>query len=478
MAINVSTYYAYNRINIDAYSIGNTFFDVPGATISFMDFYTRAISGNTVGASAVSYDSFRRKSPFVTPTLNTQYSVVQALSVTTYFTHVHLDDQTVPGYADGYNWSTSSLGDESTRYPTAISTQNSLANDNGSNDYMITSFNGTARTIGRFIVPSGCTSITIKAWGGGGGSGGSYSLDNPASGGAGGYATTTLTVGTHIETGNVVHCFPGLAGIGGVTLWQGGTGGGASAVYTTRGSVGYPTAYTQFDWRDSAYTGAQQGFKGLINANSCILIAGGGGGGGATNTSYVYPSNHGGSGGSLNSGSGSISTGTNTGATTTDHSNASVSRSQGSYWGTLGGGRYCPPFETVPVVKNVGQEASMFSSYPSRTNTVAAIPPTDGSTTWATAGSGGGGAFCGAGGEVILADRGAGNYGRGGGGGSNKVYMGSGSTNNSGISSTPYNSAESGGYGYGGTGRGYQHQTNYYAGNAGTSGRILITFNG
>jgi hypothetical protein len=100
---------------------------------------------------------------------------------------------------------------------------------------------------------------------------------------------------------------------------------------------------------------------------------------------------------------------------------------------------------------------------------------------WLGPSCGGGGAFSGTGGPAHIVDLGqTGARTRGGGGGSSKVYRGTGSTQTSGISSTPpQGGGSSFGQGYGGVGKGPQNPNvaNRYAGKSGTGGLILISFN-
>lgn len=77
-----------------------------------------------------------------------------------------------------------------------------------------------------FVVPSNCTSITVKAWGAGGDFGDSDGAGG--NGGGGGYAGATLTV-TPGETLKVRVGYP-LGGSPGSSYGFGGTGGGSSSI--------------------------------------------------------------------------------------------------------------------------------------------------------------------------------------------------------------------------------------------------------
>lgn len=126
-----------------------------------------------------------------------------------------------------------------------------------------------------YTVPSGVHSITLEAWGAGGGAG-SYTGAYAGSGGGGGYATTTLSV----TPGDVLTVRPGQGGP------QPGSGAGGSFVWDAAGTL--------------------------------VIAAGGGGGGGTDGGSLLSGSGAGGAGGG-ESGA--------TGGTQFD-----------SYWGSAGGG--------------------------------------------------------------------------------------------------------------------------------------------
>ena len=109
-----------------------------------------------------------------------------------------------------------------------------------------------------FSVPSGVSSITVKAWGAGGGGGWS-------SGGAGGYATRTITV-TPSQNIDVMVGGGGLAcsGSGCNSAGAGGSGGGGNG-----GNGG------------TSVTGGGGGASRVGPAATPLLVAGGGGGGGS-----------------------------------------------------------------------------------------------------------------------------------------------------------------------------------------------------
>ena len=140
-----------------------------------------------------------------------------------------------------------------------------------------------------FTVPSGVSTITIKAWGGQGGSGGYYSsVSYCSTGGKGGYATGDLSV----TAGNTVYVYVGGQGEGFATCntymqsqpqkfggWNGG-GNGYGGTYPGTGGGGAS---------DIRYGGTSI-------SDRKIRAGGGGGGGNARNSTQL--SNGGAGGGS------------------------------------------------------------------------------------------------------------------------------------------------------------------------------------
>ncbi len=134
-------------------------------------------------------------------------------------------------------------------------------------------YTGAAQT---FTQPAGCTKVTIKAWGAGGG-GGYFTMGSPYGdgGGGGGYATGEFS----LASGDTLGVYVGGVGVSGVSggyngggkggkvdgNWWGGSGGGAS---------------------DIRYGGSTLAYR--------ILVAGGGGGGG-----HLEATTKGGGGGGL-----------------------------------------------------------------------------------------------------------------------------------------------------------------------------------
>ena len=152
-----------------------------------------------------------------------------------------------------------------------------------------TSFSGqlyTSQGSSTYVVPTGVTSITIKAWGGGGGGGAaSSSTGTGGAGGGGSYVSTTLTV----TPGETLTTYVGGGGAPGGTTntsGYGGGGGGYTSIY--RGSTLLALA-----------AGGGGGGGGRAASN------GGAGGGGGDTTGVVG----GASGGALGGGGGTSSAG-------------------------------------------------------------------------------------------------------------------------------------------------------------------------
>lgn len=121
-----------------------------------------------------------------------------------------------------------------------------------------------------FTAPVGVNAVTIKTWGAGGGGAFQQSWGGANAGGAGGYASGTVTV-TGGSDYKVVVGSPGAAGDGSANYggggqgsgWGNGGGGGLSGFFTGSGAV-----FSTADPESGAH-------------GRSILIAGGGGGGGA-----------------------------------------------------------------------------------------------------------------------------------------------------------------------------------------------------
>jgi len=134
----------------------------------------------------------------------------------------------------------------------------------------VQSFTSTGSTQS-FTVPTGVTSISVKAWGAGGGGGGLAG----AAGGGGSYATSTISV----TPGEVIGVIVGGGGGGGVNQCLAATGGGAggsggNSSFGAGGNGGNPGA------QPCSAGGGGGGGGSFVLRNSTVLFAAGGGGGG------------------------------------------------------------------------------------------------------------------------------------------------------------------------------------------------------
>ena len=124
----------------------------------------------------------------------------------------------------------------------------------------------TSTTVTDFVVPSGTTSITVKAWGAGGGQGWKGANAQTPHGGGGGFAQATLSV-TSGQTYKVV--------VG---------GGGGGAVYNVGGTAGANGGGAGGDGSTNS-AGGGGGYSGVFHPSvtqaNAKVIAGGGAGGGA-----------------------------------------------------------------------------------------------------------------------------------------------------------------------------------------------------
>ncbi len=142
-------------------------------------------------------------------------------------------------------------------------------------------------------VPAGCTTITVQLWGGGGGSGGRSSGDigTPGRGGAGGYASSTLTLSGALQ----LYVANGGRGCGaggttsGVTTYNGGAGGEPGVGSTSAGKAG----------NDGSTAGGNggSGGGGVSPGTGGRGFFGGGGGGAGGNAPWPPYGGNGGGGG-------------------------------------------------------------------------------------------------------------------------------------------------------------------------------------
>ncbi len=135
----------------------------------------------------------------------------------------------------------------------------------------------TFSTIGvhSFVVPTGVTNVTVKAWGAGGGGGGASGVTGGI-GGGGGFAQRTLSV----TAGETLTIAVGDSGKGGKTSQLGDFAPGAGG--SPGGGVGGAVAC---NFRVPCTSGGGGGgysgvFRGAVSQASALIIAGGGGGSG------------------------------------------------------------------------------------------------------------------------------------------------------------------------------------------------------
>jgi hypothetical protein len=141
--------------------------------------------------------------------------------------------------------------------------------------YTVTYDYSTCAT-GNFTVPTGVTSVTIRAWGGGGGGGGIYcnvtsnSVTRGGSGGGGGGAFTQGTFA--VSAGDVLAISVGKGGAAGTN--SGGAGGNGGTTTVKKGLT---------TWLSSDYGGGGAGVN-ITNYNGGIKALGGAQGGSVYNT--------------------------------------------------------------------------------------------------------------------------------------------------------------------------------------------------
>lgn len=289
-----------------------------------------------------------------------------------------------------------------------------------------TTFNGqiySSQGTSTFTVPTGITSLTVKAWGGGGGGGGGGSGAAGGAGGAGGYVTGTLAV----TAGETLNVYVGGGGGGGTvnTNGLGGGGGGYSSIY-----------------RASTALAIASGGAGGGGGRSTSVGSAGGAGGGTTGVAGSGGT-QGGSGGTQSAGGAAGTTGNNVGtagSSLTGGLGANGRNNNGADGGAANGG-----------LATGGAGGSV-------------------TTTSRGAGGGGGSGYFGGGGGS-----GSTTATSGGGGGGGSGYTGglTGATNSAGTGTTPANSSDPyrSGAGNGGTGG-----ATASAGSNGATGIIIITY--
>lgn len=288
----------------------------------------------------------------------------------------------------------------------------------------------SANGSGTFVVPTGISSITVKAWGAGGGGGNaSGSSGRGGDGGGGGFSQATLSVTA-----------------GESLTYNVGTGGGSTSTANNAGNGG--------------------GFSALLRSATYLVQAGGGAGGG-------------GSTGTANGGNGGAGGGTS-GVVGTAGSGTATVGGAGSFGTTVAGGAGGTA-GTGGVAGNSGNANNGGDGGGSLTNCTTAVTGRGGnggtgaggkggaSTTCSSGGGGGGGRFGGGGGGSGSS---AAVRGGGGGGGGSSLVTGSGTVQTAGSGQTPGNSGDPtwNGAGNGGNGSTGTGSTN------GSDGALVITW--
>ncbi len=283
-----------------------------------------------------------------------------------------------------------------------------------------------------FPVPTGVTSITVKAWGAGGGGGaGSNSTRLGGNGGGGGYAKAVLTT----TPGETLDVLVGSAGSKGAANTNGGDGGGYSAVKRS--------------------------------ATFLVQAGGGGGGGGTRGTANGGAAGAGGgaSGVTGSAGAGTSPQGGGGGAGTNAAGGGAGTAGTGGVAGTAGAanaGGNAPSIITSCATAQAGTGGAGGTGGGGNAGTYTAGNCSSG-------GGGGGGRFGGGGGGSTSSN----NRGGGGGGGGSDLVTGTGTVETAGSGVTQGNSADvnNNGSGLGGTGA-----ITAAAATAGADGGVVITY--
>lgn len=351
----------------------------------------------------------------------------------------------IPASGNVSSWTAASNGLPSarTRFGAAV-WNNRLYIVGGGSGTFNTSVFSTAGSSGTLTIPSGISSVTIKAWGAGGAGGnGSGSTGSGGNGGGGGFAQADISV----SGGDVLSINVGSAGAANSGASRGGNGGGFSSV---------------------------------VRSGSTLIQAGGGGGGGGTNGDSGGAGGNGGPGGGTGvAGSGNGSAGT------AAFFNGTAGGGGGS--GTAAAGGTAGSAGTSGVAGNTGAANNAGNGGGSITNCTTAVTGRGGNggtgaggsggiaASCVNGGGGGGGRFGGGGGGS--ASNGAIRGGGGGGGGSN-LLTGSNQQDTVGGTptiTTPGNSTDAlrGTAGQGGSGA-----TSTTGATAGTDGAVVISYGG
>ena len=283
-----------------------------------------------------------------------------------------------------------------------------------------------------FTVPTGISSITVKAWGAGGSGGnGSSSTGTGGAGGGGGFAQATLSV------------------TGGTSLTVNVGSGGTKASAASNGGYG-------------------GGFSAVLNGATYLVQAGGGGGGGGTYGTSSGSGGAGGAGGGATAVAGSAGTGT----ATVGGAGGAGSTSAGSA-GSAGTGGSAGYTGAANLGGDAGGSGATCST---AVTTRGGNGGTGGGGKGGTAGTciggggGGGGRFGGGGGGSATTGS---NRGAGGGGGGSSLVTGTSTTQTAGSGTTPGNNTDAAYNGTAGIGGGGSTST---ASTAGTDGEIVISY--
>ncbi len=225
----------------------------------------------------------------------------------------------------------------------------------------------TYTTSTTWTVPAGVTSVSIKVYGGGGGTGGQdcgAGCSNAAAGNAG-YVLATYTV----SPGNSIGIYPGGKGTNGANSITG-TGGGSG------GTSSYAAAYNGGAGGNAGSSGSSGGGGGggaasIVTINSVIkIIAGGASGGGGmanmANSGYAGNNTYAANGTSNTGGNGTSAVGDGGGG----------GGGGGGQYGSLGGGVHAAGGETAGDGGSIGGNSV----------TGASVVTTNGNIAWTNAG--------------------------------------------------------------------------------------------
>lgn len=309
----------------------------------------------------------------------------------------------------------------------------------GASGTELRSFKNTYYTAGSgssLTIPSGVSTVTIKAWGAGGGGGAGSGSGSGGNGGGGGYSTATISV----TTGDVLNIEVGTGGASGSAATLGGNGGG---------------------------------FSGVKRTGTYLIQAGGGGGGGASRGTPTGGAGGAGGGvgtvGSTSGVAGSAGSGTSPAGGGGRGTNAA-----GGAGGTLGGSGAAGAAGAANAGGNASPRATSCATAGSGTGGAGGTGAGGGggnfnSGTCVGGGGGGGGRFGGGGGGGA----GANNRAAGGGGGGSNLVTGSGQAESAGSGKTPGNSTDTdrSTAGVGGSGA-----ATFGSATAGAAGAIVISY--